>query len=324
MRSLIENVKEMLLHVPSCFVVTELETGRKTVSANPEDFGNYPAIKSLMEKRKSGVVHEDKTYFVETVQNKKKLYIFGAGTVAVPLCQFASMCGFEVTVIDDREEFANMRRFPSAHQVICQPIEDVFNTIKFMDHSFYVLVTRGHLQDEYCLRQVLEYKTDYIGMIGSKRKVELVKEHMLKDGYEKSVFERIHAPIGLAIHSVTPEEIAISITAEMIQIKNSLQYAESDAQIWKNIDENCVMMATILEDYGSTPRGCGSKMLIYKDGSIKGSIGGGRLEYEVLQQAENGFDGLLMVMEFNLSNADAAKYGMICGGSAKVLIEKII
>lgn len=263
--------------------------------------------------------------FLECVRHNPQLYIFGAGTLAKPLCTIATMVGFEVTIIDDRAEFANTQRFPDASHVLCQDMVEYLSTSSIPDDAYYVLVTRGHQMDETCLRAILHKgHYAYLGMIGSRRKASLLKNNLLKEGISEDVLNGIHAPIGLPIHSHTPEEIAVSICAELIQVKNAQGTYEGDRECWRQLKEEPMVMATILEHHGSTPRGIGSKMIINKDGSYVGTIGGGSLEYQTIAMAKTMMhDNKAAILDFNLSNADASKEGMICGGSARVVLEPI-
>lgn len=262
--------------------------------------------------------------FIECVEQNSKLYIFGGGTVALPLSKIAVMIGFDVVILDDRQAFANPKRFPWVKETVCKSFKDVFERYNFAVNAYYILVTRGHLMDEFCLRKVLEKTYAYIGMIGSKRKVLCLKENMVKDGYDEAVFNQIHAPIGLPIHSNTPEEIAVSICAELILEKNKRNAQECDASFWLHIKDEVMMVATILEHKGSTPRGTGSKMIVNEDGSIIGTIGGGMLEFDVIKMAkEKMYSKTSTIMDFHLTNEDASKAGMVCGGQARVLLEPI-
>ncbi len=157
--------------------------------------------------------------FVEVQRRSPEMVIVGAGHIAVPLAQIASLCGFSVTVLDDRPSFANRERFPTAQRVIAGPLRETVRELP-MDHDTYVvLVTRGHSHDVECLLEVLDRPVAYIGMIGSQRRVEgvfqLLEEEM---GIDPARLERVYAPIGIAIGAKTPAEIATSIMAEVINV----------------------------------------------------------------------------------------------------------
>ena len=157
---------------------------------------------------------------LDPVLSANKLHLFGAGHVAKPTARMAAMVGFEVEVLDDREEFANARRFPEARRIRVFP--DFDTALKEADvdgESFIVIVTRGHLHDKTILAQALKTNAAYIGMIGSRRKRDHIFNALLKQGYTESDLKRVHSPVGLAIGAQTPEEIAVSIVAEMIQVR---------------------------------------------------------------------------------------------------------
>jgi xanthine dehydrogenase accessory factor len=154
--------------------------------------------------------------FLEPVLPAAVLYIFGAGHVAHSLYRTAKDAGFDVTVIDDRETYANRERFPEAQEVIAEDFERAMARLDISESAYIVIVTRGHRDDMRVLRWAVGTKARYVGMIGSKRKTIAVFRELRREGLPAKLFERVHAPIGLDIGAVTPEEIAVSITAELI------------------------------------------------------------------------------------------------------------
>jgi len=142
----------------------------------------------------------------------------------------ASVAGFDVVVSDDRQAFASKERFPDASEIHAGPWEEIFPKLKINDHSYLVIVTRGHKGDLTCLRWALGTPARYIGMIGSKRKVIEIFKLLEGEGLPRSHLERVHAPVGLDIGALTPEEIAVAIVAEMIAVRrNALPSAPSMA-----------------------------------------------------------------------------------------------
>ena len=157
--------------------------------------------------------------FVEVQRRAPELLIVGAGHIAMPLAQIAGLCDFSVTVLDDRPSFANQARFPTARQVIAAPLRETVRDLPMDADTFIVLVTRGHSQDVECLLEVLDRPVAYIGMIGSQRRVDAVFELLETEmGIDPAKFDRVYAPIGIAIGARTPAEIAVCITAEMINV----------------------------------------------------------------------------------------------------------
>lgn len=157
--------------------------------------------------------------FLEPILPAALLYIFGAGHVAASLYKTAKDAGFDVTVIDDRETYANRERFPEAHEVVADDFDRAMQRLDICESAYIVIVTRGHRDDMRVLRWAVGTKARYVGMIGSKRKTIAVFRELRREGIAAHLFERVHAPIGLDIGAVTPEEIAISITAELIAVR---------------------------------------------------------------------------------------------------------
>jgi len=157
--------------------------------------------------------------YVEPVLPAALLYIFGAGHVAASLYRTASDAGFDVIVVDDREAYANRERFPEAREVIAEDFDRAMSRLDISESGYIVIVTRGHRDDMRVLRWAVSTKARYVGMIGSKRKTIAIFRELQRAGLAASLFERVHAPIGLDIGAVTPEEIAISITAELIAVR---------------------------------------------------------------------------------------------------------
>jgi xanthine dehydrogenase accessory factor len=156
---------------------------------------------------------------IEPLLALSNLYIFGAGHVSQFLSKVAKMVDFNVTIVDDRAEFANRERFPEADNVFAEDFNEVFNHLDFSGNPYLVIVTRGHSHDALVLEKSIRQSTRYIGMIGSKRKVRMVLDYLREKGIKKEILELVHAPIGIDINSETPQEIAISIVAELIQIR---------------------------------------------------------------------------------------------------------
>jgi xanthine dehydrogenase accessory factor len=161
--------------------------------------------------------------FIEPILPPAELYIFGAGHVSISLYKVARIAGFDVTVVDDRETYANRERFPEAHQLIAEDFDKAMEQIKPGESSYIVIVTRGHRDDMRVLRWAVQTPARYVGMIGSRRKTIGIFEELKKEGLPAQQFERVHAPVGLDIGAVTPEEIAVSITAELIAKRRNVE-----------------------------------------------------------------------------------------------------
>jgi xanthine dehydrogenase accessory factor len=157
--------------------------------------------------------------FVEPVLPVPVLYLFGAGHVGVNLYKAATLAGFDVIVVDDRESYANLERFPEAREIHADDFEAVMKGLAPNESSYIVILTRGHRDDMRALRWAVQTPARYIGMIGSKRKVVTIYRELQNEGLPRHLFERVHAPIGLDIGAITPEEIAVAVTAEMIAVR---------------------------------------------------------------------------------------------------------
>ncbi len=161
--------------------------------------------------------------FVEPVLPPAELYIFGAGHVAAALYRVARIAGFDITVVDDREAYANRERFPEAQQVMAEDFEKAMAELQPSESSYIVVVTRGHRDDMRVLRWAVQTPARYVGMIGSKRKTITIFKELQQEGIPAKLFERVHAPVGLDIGAITPEEIAVSITAELIARRRNVE-----------------------------------------------------------------------------------------------------
>ncbi|MEO0206223.1 MAG: XdhC/CoxI family protein [candidate division WOR-3 bacterium] len=159
---------------------------------------------------------------LEPIRGVPRLIVFGGGHVSKFVSQVATMSGFQVTVIDDREKFANPQRFPEASKTIVADFSDAFKHLTINDSTYIVIVTRGHKYDEIVLEQAVKTNAKYIGMIGSKRKVQTIFDHLREQGITEKQLKKVHAPIGIDIGAVTIEEIAVSIVAEMIRVRRGL------------------------------------------------------------------------------------------------------
>ncbi len=163
----------------------------------------------------------DKTFEVllEPIVSEPTVFIFGGGHISQQVAPLAKKVDFKVVVLDDREMFANRQRFPEADEVIVTEFEKSFDHLSIDDTSYIVIVTRGHLYDGVVLEQAIKTNARYIGMIGSKKKIRTLFDLLIEKGVPEEKLKRVHAPIGIEINSETPEEIAVSIVAELIKVR---------------------------------------------------------------------------------------------------------
>ena len=246
--------------------------------------------------------------FGEVVGGQKKIVICGGGHVSMPIIQLGRQIGCYVTVLEDRPKFADNARRAGADKVI----------------------TRGHVYDRICLESIVRKPHAYIGMMGSRRRVAQVKHSVLENGANPQVISQLHSPIGLDIKAETPEEIAISIMAEIIQVKNQDKrgagYSNEIRDAIVKCEDQKKILATIVERKGSAPRSIGTKMLIMEDGRCVDTIGGGCIEAAIVSKALlilRGCAKAPQIVHVDMTGADAEEEGMVCGGKVKVLLEEV-
>lgn len=265
---------------------------------------------------------------------ENRLILLGGGHIAQPLCAIAAMLDFAVTVVDDRAVFANFERFPEAAQVICNSFSAAITGLDIRATDYVCVITRGHRWDGECLRQILSGTLPkYLGMIGSKRRVEGLLGVLSEEGFDPEALSRIHAPIGLKINAQTPAEIAVSICGEMISHKRTyIQTHRNDLLCQTNTDYTMLRFlaestqpkayALVLSSTGSTPVKSGAMIAIDYLGSCYGTIGSGCSEAAVMGRARKIMGtGGSCVVEIDMRNEVAESEGMVCGGTMRVLLE---
>lgn len=269
--------------------------------------------------------------FIDELTKEKQLVICGAGHVACALTKMGKLLDFKVTVIDDRLSFVQEAKNAGADEVICDSFVNVLKQYESNNQTYFVIVTRGHRYDKDCLEIILEKKKAYVGMMGSRRRIMLLKQGLMEKGISKEVLEELHSPIGLNIGAETPSEIAVSIMAEIIEENKKwnlhLGYSEKIINtVLEKKDNLKLVLATIISRKGSAPREIGTKMLIAEDGNIVDTIGGGCMEADVIQKAR-----VLMAKEdrkpqictVDMTIDAAEEEGMVCGGILQVILEPI-
>ena len=159
--------------------------------------------------------------FLEPILPAETLYLFGAGHLSQSTAALAKMLGLRVVVIDPRPEYNNKDRFPDADSLVVEEYDNAFSKLDVDENGYIVIYTPGHVSDEKCLQFAVGTAARYVGMIGSKKKVKEIKERLCKKGVSQQQLDEVHAPIGLEINAQTPEEIAVSILAEITKIRRS-------------------------------------------------------------------------------------------------------
>lgn len=335
---------EQCIHAQECTLCTVLEgsqqgkkilfSGGKKVWNTLQDGFLTGAQEKLLLEAGSGIVQvKDVKVFCERFGTAGHLVICGAGHVSIPVIEIGKKIGFYVTVLDDRPMFADRARAAGADEVICDSFEHGMERIAGGSETYVVIVTRGHRHDMFCLEQALMKDHTYIGMMGSHRRVALVKKQLEEKGVDPVLLEQVHTPIGLSIGAETPEEIAVSILAQIIQVKNGKRrtpgYAGEilNALLEPGAQQEAPVLAVIVSRKGSAPRKVGTKMLIYRDGRTVGTIGGGCMESEVIRKARRMLDSAeasQQLMVLDMTGYEAEEEGMVCGGVVEVYLERSV
>ena len=196
------------------------------VVAEVAELGSIP--ESLLKVIEVEVGTETVQVFLESICPAPTLYIFGGGHVSYAISQIANSVGFRIVVIDDRPMFANKERFPMADETLTLEMETALDHLEIDDLSYIVAVTRGHQHDKPVIEQAVKTNAAYVGMIGSRRKIALMWKDLEAEGTSRKQLEAVYAPIGLDIGADTPEEIAVSIVAELVRIRRSQGKPEHD------------------------------------------------------------------------------------------------
>lgn len=176
--------------------------------------------------------------YIEPIEPSPELYVIGAGHVGFHLARLAHEVGFKVRVVDDREKFANRERFPHAEEVVTEDIPAWIVKTAIPPHAYVVIVTRGHTNDLDALRALAPRELRYLGLIGSRAKVARIYDELRAHGMPAQSLKNVHAPIGLDIGAVTPQEIAVSILAELIAVKHGKVKSRDAAELslkWHNL-----------------------------------------------------------------------------------------
>ena len=270
--------------------------------------------------------------FAERFGVVPQLVVCGGGYVAAAVVRIAKLLGLPVLAIEDRPEYAQRLRDAGAEDVRCQPFEEALDSINGSAETYFVVVTRAHTYDVVCLKKILQKSAAYVGMMGSRGRAALVRRQLKEAGIRESRVESLCAPIGLAIGAKTAEEIALSIMAQIVSVKNSRPQTEGFSaailQAMKHASEHGrpAVLATIISRHGSTPREIGAKMLILPEKHTVGSVGGGIMEYQTILAAQEMLEGRApaqQVVSFSADgkNDDAALAA--CGGSMELLLRMI-
>lgn len=291
----------------------------------------------LREKQSSLTFTADGVSYTRNFRPRERLILLGGGHISREVCRFASELDFAVTVADDRPEFSERARFPEAEETLCAPFPIAIARLGVQESDYVAVVTRGHSCDADCLRSLLAGpQPRYLGMIGSRRRVAGLMRLLGEEGFPRDRLAAVNAPIGLDIGALTVREIAISILAQLIAFrrKDTCRRPGSGVLVTENAEapllrlladekrRKCLLL--VLETSGSTPVKSGAMMALDEDYRTAGTIGGGCSESQLLSDAYFLIGtGREVCAEVNLSNDVAAREGMVCGGTMKVLLADV-
>ena len=288
---------------------------------------NLPALQSCTA---TGVQEiSGQRVFVERFGAVPQLVVCGGGHVATAVVRLAKLLGLPMLAMDDREEYAGQLRAAGADTVLCQPFEAALEQVPGGSETYFVVVTRAHAFDVVCLEKILRKPAAYVGMMGSRKRAALVHTQLAELGLPQERIEALNAPIGLSIGAKTAQEIALSILAEIVSVKNSRQQTEGfSPALLAALEQQTApaVLATIVGRHGSTPREEGSKMLVLPDGSAVGSVGGGIMEYRTQQLARELLEpgaAPCRLAAFTTEGASDAAAIAACGGSMEVFLQRL-
>lgn len=236
-KAILKNVIHLLEEHTTSWLITCIDENEEATLALIEErrgVKQTQASETLMKKvqgalkRMPCVLEEGgMTYYIEPIVKSGKVYLFGAGHVALQVVPVLHKVAFYTVVMDEREEFANRENYPTADEVKVVDFNTVFEHLELTMQDFVVILTRGHLNDYEVLVNALRTPVGYIGMIGSRAKLGVLREKLRKDGFNQEAIDRIYSPIGIEILAQTPEEIAISIAGEMIKVRREKELEET-------------------------------------------------------------------------------------------------
>ena len=271
----------------------------------------------------------------EKLGHIQTLVVCGAGFVGTAVIRMAKLLGWKVLSAEDRADFADQAALAGADRVICAPFREALSDIAPDPDIFYVVVTREHQYDRECLDVLLRRPFGYLGMMGSHKRTAHMRQELKEEGYDPELIARIQAPVGIEIGAQTPEEIAVSITAQMIAVKQAsagryhfpddIRKAILDADRKKKGTR--AVLATVIRAKGSTPRKAGARMLVMPDGETIGTIGGGTMEAEVIRRAREALRSpgsfRPCALQVDLTGRSGEYADMLCGGMTDIFLELV-
>ena len=305
---------------------------RNTAPVWPEELPAFwgEHLPALAAVTSSGILKSaGQRIFVERFGAAPQLVVCGGGHVGASVVRLARLLGLPVCALEDRPDFADDLRDAGAEEVLCAPFSESLAQISGGAECYFVVVTRAHNCDLECLTAILQKPAAYVGMMGSRKRSALVREQLVQAGAAPERVERMCAPIGLAIGAQSAPEIALSILAQIVEVKSQRQLTEGfspELQATMAQLTAPAVLCTIVARHGSTPREIGSKMLVLPEGRTVGSVGGGIMEYRVQQLAARmlaGQAGACQLAAYTTEGASDAAAIAACGGSMEVFLQRL-
>lgn len=266
------------------------------------------------------------TAYYEQRSSAKTAVVCGAGFVASALIRILRMTGYRIVVLEDRPSFGEEARKAGADRVLIGPFAESLRSLPDDPDVSYIVMTRGHRFDMDCLDVILRRPFRYAGMMSSHMRAAHAREEMIARGVSPEAYDRLHSPIGLPIGAATPAEIAVSVAAELIAQPKRPGDGDEPAVLDALRADGERTLAMIVRRRGPSPRSTGTKMIVFRDGTASGTIGGGCFEAEVKRRALQRMQlGLTEpeVMTVDLRPDAEENAGMACGGVIDVLLERL-
>lgn len=215
---LFEKISNAVDEHKNAWLITNTKSGELSLYCKGEGYlwtESQADLRALF--KNDAVLSADRLFYVEPLSKDGVVYVFGGGHVSKALCPILSSTDFRVVVYEDNELFARKELFPDAEKVICADFTAINDNIKIESCDYAVVLTRGHKSDNEVVRQILSKHPSYLGVIGSRKKVSFMRDFLLQCGFDEKDINEIHSPVGIEIGAVTPAEIAVSITAQLIK-----------------------------------------------------------------------------------------------------------
>lgn len=308
-----------------------LISGEEIVHCSGELVFMKSHIKDFADIHETGVyVLDGREVYCEVLETVPELVVCGAGHVGLACIKAGKLIDMKVTCYEDRPEFAEMAREAGADVVIEGPVAENLKSLKGGDEVYIVSMMRAHALDQMNMEILLPLESAYIGMLGSAKKINAIKGNLDAKEFDLSLFDKLHTPIGLDINAQTPEEIAIAIIGQIIEVKNvESQHSKSltDEQMEAIINgKEPAVLATLVRKKDASPRDPGTKMVVTADGAKNGTIGGGLAEAESIKLAcellkDDAF--VTAVRTVGEGKIKEELSGMVCSGVIDVLFERI-